>query len=277
MSGRRIFRDQRLWISENRGAGLRVGHDALFGVGAGCFEQLLAGTTCRVLTLNGQRPALWRHQPEPLAKNYVSARRNCGGNRRNLPRQDGDSDRSGRWTAAAAPSPTRKSSRCCCTYGAASRRRGECEDDQYHRDARRMSRRGAALTEVGIASNTSRPRCCRDVIYGAEESGSIGSAGTSERDGAAVRWNCSRSSACRCGASSPAGEGVRPHRYGGWTRRCAGAPRGPHELLRRDPRRGWPVAVVAVKTFDGVNSRRRMVRGWGCAARHGGVLRITPR
>ena len=27
---------------------LRFAHDALFGVGAGCFEQLLAGTTCRV-------------------------------------------------------------------------------------------------------------------------------------------------------------------------------------------------------------------------------------
>ena len=30
---------------------LRFAHEALFGVGAGCFEQLLAGTTCRVTTL----------------------------------------------------------------------------------------------------------------------------------------------------------------------------------------------------------------------------------
>ena len=43
---------------------LRFAHDALFGVGAGCFEELLAGTTCKVTTLNGRaRPALRRHQP----------------------------------------------------------------------------------------------------------------------------------------------------------------------------------------------------------------------
>ena len=33
-------------------AKLRFAHDALFGVGAGCFEQLLAVTTCRVTTIN---------------------------------------------------------------------------------------------------------------------------------------------------------------------------------------------------------------------------------
>ena len=42
---------------------LRFAHEALFGVGAGCFEQLLAGTTCKVTTLNGEsRSALRRHQ-----------------------------------------------------------------------------------------------------------------------------------------------------------------------------------------------------------------------
>ena len=43
---------------------LRFAHEALFGVGAGCFEELLAGTTCRVTTLNGAaRRAVRRHQP----------------------------------------------------------------------------------------------------------------------------------------------------------------------------------------------------------------------
>src|SRR5882724_10215524 len=32
---------------------LRFAHEALFGVGAGCFDELLAGTSCRVTTLNG--------------------------------------------------------------------------------------------------------------------------------------------------------------------------------------------------------------------------------
>jgi phosphomannomutase len=51
---------------------LRFAHEALFGVGAGCFEQLLAGTTCRVTTLNGQHDPLFGGiNPEPIEKNYV--------------------------------------------------------------------------------------------------------------------------------------------------------------------------------------------------------------
>ena len=59
---------------------LRFAHDALFGVGAGCFEQLLAGTTCKVTTLNGEHDPLFGGiNPEPIEKNYgaqpgVSAR-----------------------------------------------------------------------------------------------------------------------------------------------------------------------------------------------------------
>ena len=50
---------------------LRFAHDALFGVGAGCFEQLLAGTTCRVTTLNGQHDAFFGGiNPEPIVQNY---------------------------------------------------------------------------------------------------------------------------------------------------------------------------------------------------------------
>lgn len=50
---------------------LRFAHEALFGVGAGCFEQLLHGTTCRVTTLNGQHdPNFGGINPEPIALNY---------------------------------------------------------------------------------------------------------------------------------------------------------------------------------------------------------------
>jgi phosphomannomutase len=50
---------------------LRFAHEALFGVGAGCFEQLLAGTTCRVTTLNGKHDPLFGGiNPEPIEKNY---------------------------------------------------------------------------------------------------------------------------------------------------------------------------------------------------------------
>lgn len=50
---------------------LRFAHEALFGVGAGCFEQLLAGTTCKVTTLNGKHDVLFGGiNPEPIDKNY---------------------------------------------------------------------------------------------------------------------------------------------------------------------------------------------------------------
>ncbi len=49
----------------------RFAHDALFGVGAGCFEELLQGTTCRVTTLNAKHdPFFGGINPEPIARNY---------------------------------------------------------------------------------------------------------------------------------------------------------------------------------------------------------------
>jgi phosphomannomutase len=51
---------------------LRFAHDALFGVGAGCFEQLLKGTTCMVTTLNGKHDVLFGGiNPEPIVQNYA--------------------------------------------------------------------------------------------------------------------------------------------------------------------------------------------------------------
>jgi phosphomannomutase len=51
---------------------VRFAHDALFGVGAGCFAQLLAGTTCKVTTLNAEHdPNFGGINPEPVEKNYA--------------------------------------------------------------------------------------------------------------------------------------------------------------------------------------------------------------
>ncbi|MGA2747793.1 MAG: phosphoglucomutase/phosphomannomutase family protein [Verrucomicrobiota bacterium] len=50
---------------------LRFAHDALYGVGAGCFDELLRGTSCRVTTLNGEHdPNFGGINPEPIALNY---------------------------------------------------------------------------------------------------------------------------------------------------------------------------------------------------------------
>ncbi|HPC61337.1 MAG TPA: phosphoglucomutase/phosphomannomutase family protein [Verrucomicrobiota bacterium] len=55
-------------ISRSR---LRFAHEALFGTGAYCFDRLLAGTTCRVTTLNGAHDPLFGGiNPEPIEANY---------------------------------------------------------------------------------------------------------------------------------------------------------------------------------------------------------------
>jgi phosphomannomutase len=51
---------------------LKFAHEALYGVGAGCFDELLAGTTCRVSTINAEHdPAFGGLNPEPIARNYT--------------------------------------------------------------------------------------------------------------------------------------------------------------------------------------------------------------
>src|SRR5439155_11243588 len=51
---------------------IRFAHDALFGVSAGCFDEILAGTSCRVTTLNGKHDTLFGGiNPEPIEKNYA--------------------------------------------------------------------------------------------------------------------------------------------------------------------------------------------------------------
>lgn len=53
---------------------LRFAHEALYGVGAGCFDELLKGASCKVTTLNGEHdPNFGGINPEPIAKNYVKS------------------------------------------------------------------------------------------------------------------------------------------------------------------------------------------------------------
>ena len=53
------------------GSKLKFAHEALYGVGAGCFDELLAGTTCKVTTINAEHdPNFGGLNPEPIAKNY---------------------------------------------------------------------------------------------------------------------------------------------------------------------------------------------------------------
>jgi phosphomannomutase len=76
---------------------LRFAHDALFGVGAGCFEQLLAGTTCKVTTLNGAHDVMFGGiNPEPIEKNYGPSQKYLSVHPHDLCLvTDGDADRVG--------------------------------------------------------------------------------------------------------------------------------------------------------------------------------------
>ena len=76
---------------------LRFAHDALFGVGAGCFEQLLAGTTCKVTTLNARHDVLFGGiNPEPIEKNYGPTQKFLRAHPHDLCLvTDGDADRVG--------------------------------------------------------------------------------------------------------------------------------------------------------------------------------------
>jgi phosphomannomutase len=76
---------------------LRFAHDALFGVGAGCFEQLLAGTTCNVTTLNALHDVMFGGiNPEPIEKNYGPSQKYLRRHPHDLCLvTDGDADRVG--------------------------------------------------------------------------------------------------------------------------------------------------------------------------------------
>ncbi len=50
---------------------LRIAHDAMHGVGAGCFPELLGKSRCNVTTLNGEHdPNFGGVNPEPILANY---------------------------------------------------------------------------------------------------------------------------------------------------------------------------------------------------------------
>ena len=78
-------------------SGLRFAHDALFGVGAGAFEKILAETKCKVTTLNAEHdPFFGGVHPEPTVHNYGPSAAYLKKNPHDLCLvTDGDADRVG--------------------------------------------------------------------------------------------------------------------------------------------------------------------------------------
>ncbi len=172
---------------------LRVAHDALFGVGAGVFETLLAKTNCTVTTLNAKPDVLFGGiSPEPLPKNYALG----GAQLRRNPHDiclvtDGDSDRIGAMDGRGVPM-TNQQVIALLLHHLVCNRGGRGVVTKTFNTTAMVDKMCAAwnlpLTEVGIGFRFIAPEMMKPgALFGAEESGSVGFANhIPERDGLAA-------------------------------------------------------------------------------------------
>jgi phosphomannomutase len=172
---------------------LRVAHDALFGVGAGVFETLLAQTNCHVTTLNGRYDVLFGGiSPETLPKNYALG----GAQLRHHPHDiclvtDGDSDRIGAMDGRGRPL-TNQQVIALLLHHLVRNRGGRGVVTKTLNTTAMVDKMCAAwhlpLTEVGIGFRFIAPELMKPgALFGAEESGSVGFAHhIPERDGLAA-------------------------------------------------------------------------------------------
>lgn len=172
---------------------LRVAHDALFGVGAGVFEKLLAKTNCRVTTLNGAHDVLFGGIcPEPLPKNYLLG----GAQLRKTPHDvclvtDGDADRIGMMDGRGAPMTNQKVIALLLHHLVRNRAGTGTVTKTFNTTAlvdKLCAAHNLPLTEVGIGFRFIAPELMKPgALFGAEESGSVGFANhIPERDGLAA-------------------------------------------------------------------------------------------
>jgi phosphomannomutase len=172
---------------------LRVAHDALFGVGAGVFETLLAGTSCKVTTLNGRHDVMFGGiSPEPSPKNYALG----GAQLRHDPHDiclvtDGDADRIGAMDGRGRPM-TNQQIIALLLHHLVRNRGGRGTVTKTFNTTAMVDKMCAAwnlpLTEVGIGFRFIAPELMKSgALFGAEESGSVGFANhIPERDGIAA-------------------------------------------------------------------------------------------
>jgi phosphomannomutase len=169
---------------------LRFAHDALFGVGAGCFEDLLAGTTCRVTTLNGNHdPNFGGINPEPVAQNYAKSSSWLRRHPHDLCLvTDGDADRVGGMDGRGHPLTTHQII-CLLLHHLAINRKASGRMIKALTTTSMVDKMCAAygleLVETGVGFKYICAEMLKgNVILGAEESGGIGFPGhIPERDG----------------------------------------------------------------------------------------------
>jgi phosphomannomutase len=172
---------------------LRFAHEALFGVGAGCFEQLLAKTTCRVTTLNGVHDPLFGGiNPEPIEKNYTFSSAFLQKHPHNICLvTDGDADRVGGMDGRGNALSTHQLI-CLLLHHFISNRKGRGRVVKALTTTSMVDKicaaHGLPLVETGVGFKFIAAEMIKGgVLLGAEESGGIGFPGhIPERDGIAA-------------------------------------------------------------------------------------------
>ena len=172
---------------------LRFAHEALFGVGAGCFEQLLSGTTCKVTTLNGQHDVLFGGiNPEPIEKNYARSSAFLKKHPHDVCLvTDGDADRVGSMDGRGNYLSTHQLI-CLLLYHYVVNRKGRGRVVKALTTTSMMDKmcaeHGLELVETGVGFKYIVAEILKgNVLLGAEESGGIAFPGhIPERDGIAA-------------------------------------------------------------------------------------------
>jgi phosphomannomutase len=244
---------------------LRFVHEALFGVGAGCFDQLLAGTTCRVTTLNGAHDPLFGGiNPEPIPANYARSSAFLKKHPHDLCLvTDGDADRVGGMDGRGNPLSTHQLI-CLLLHHFVVNRRATGRMVKALTTTsmvdKMCSAYGIEMVETGVGFKYIAAEMIRGgVLLGAEESGGIGFQGhIPERDGIAAGLfllellATERAPVTRLIAKL--GKQFGPHCYGRIDTHFPLEKRGSlMEFLQRNPPAKLIRSPLAqVKSFDGV-------------------------
>jgi phosphomannomutase len=174
-------------------SGLKFSHEALHGVGAGCFDELLAGTTCRVTTINAEHnPGFAGINPEPIARNYIRSIPFLKKHPHDLCLvTDGDADRVGGLMGDGAPLTTHQI--ICLLLRHYVKNRGMTGKvvkalTTTSMVDRMCAKLGLELVETGVGFKYIASEILKGgVLLGFEESGGIGFPGhIPERDGIAA-------------------------------------------------------------------------------------------
>ncbi len=260
---------------------LRFAHEALFGVGAGCFEQILAGTTCKVTTLNGQHDPLFGGiNPEPIEQNYARSQAFLRQHPHDLCLvTDGDADRVGGMDGRGQNLTTHELI-CLLLRHFIVNRQGRGRVVKALTTTSMVDKicaaHGLEMVETGVGFKYICAEMLKgDVLLGAEESGGIGFPGhIPERDGIAAGLMLLEMLATERVSLNKLIGGLEkefgPHRYGRIDTHFALEKRAAlMDHLKQDPPDKLLRSPVAdVKSFDGVkfiaqDSSWLMLRGSG--------------